>query len=89
MTPEMLESLGAQVVLANTYHLYLQPGSNIVSKAGGFAKFMGWNGPTMTDSGGFQVFSSLFFLVINKVMWLKEQIAIPKTGWFMKLLLEL
>lgn len=57
MTPEMLESLGAQVVLANTYHLYLQPGNEIVAKGGGFAKFMNWQGPTMTDSGGFQVFS--------------------------------
>jgi queuine tRNA-ribosyltransferase len=57
LTPEMLNDLGAQVVLANTYHLYLQPGSELVSKAGGFAKFMKWNGPTMTDSGGFQVFS--------------------------------
>ena len=57
MTPEMLESLGAQVVLANTYHLYLQPGPGLVAEAGGFAKFMNWKGPTMTDSGGFQVFS--------------------------------
>jgi len=57
MTPEMLESLGAQVVLANTYHLYLQPGSDLVAEAGGFSKFMNWPGPTMTDSGGFQVFS--------------------------------
>lgn len=57
MTPEMLKSLGAQVVLANTYHLYLQPGNELVKKAGGFARFMGWHGPTMTDSGGFQVFS--------------------------------
>ncbi|MDQ5883535.1 MAG: queuine tRNA-ribosyltransferase [Patescibacteria group bacterium] len=57
MTPEMLKSLGAQVVLANTYHLYLQPGNELVKKGGGFAKFMGWQGPTMTDSGGFQVFS--------------------------------
>lgn len=57
MTPEMLKSLGVQVVLANTYHLYLQPGNELVKKGGGFAKFMGWQGPTMTDSGGFQVFS--------------------------------
>ena len=57
MTPEMLESFGAQVVLANTYHLYLQPGSELIAQAGGFAKFMNWSGPTMTDSGGFQVFS--------------------------------
>ncbi len=57
LTPEMLDAIGAQVVLANTYHLYLQPGSELVKRAGGFAKFMNWQGPTMTDSGGFQVFS--------------------------------
>jgi queuine tRNA-ribosyltransferase len=55
--PSSLASLGAQVVLANTYHLYLQPGEMIVERAGGLGKFMGWEGPTMTDSGGFQVFS--------------------------------
>ncbi|MEI6238645.1 MAG: tRNA guanosine(34) transglycosylase Tgt [bacterium] len=57
LTPEQVRSLGAQVVLANTYHLYLQPGDGVVAKAGGFSKFMNWNGPTITDSGGFQVFS--------------------------------
>jgi queuine tRNA-ribosyltransferase len=57
LTPEQVASLGAQVVLANTYHLYLEPGHEIVNQAGGFAKFMNWPGPTMTDSGGFQVFS--------------------------------
>jgi len=55
--PKQLRDLGAQVVLANTYHLHLRPGENIVKKFGGLAKFMSWNGPTMTDSGGFQVFS--------------------------------
>lgn len=55
--PEQLKALGAEVVLANTYHLYLQPGEKIVKEAGGLGKFMGWKGPTMTDSGGFQVFS--------------------------------
>ncbi len=55
--PNTLVALGAQVVLANTYHLYLQPGEKIVQDAGGLGKFMGWQGPTMTDSGGFQVFS--------------------------------
>lgn len=55
--PDQLAALGAEVVLANTYHLYLQPGERIVQDAGGLGKFMGWNGPTMTDSGGFQVFS--------------------------------
>jgi queuine tRNA-ribosyltransferase len=55
--PDALSALGADVVLANTYHLYLQPGEKIVQGAGGLGKFMGWGGPTMTDSGGFQVFS--------------------------------
>ncbi len=57
ITPEQLLSTGAQVALANTYHLYLQPGDTTVAKAGGLNKFMNWHGPTMTDSGGFQVFS--------------------------------
>ncbi|MHB1769672.1 MAG: tRNA guanosine(34) transglycosylase Tgt, partial [Minisyncoccota bacterium] len=55
--PDTLSALGAEVVLANTYHLYLQPGEKIVQEAGGLGKFMNWHGPTMTDSGGFQVFS--------------------------------
>lgn len=55
--PAQLEQLGTEVVLANTYHLYLQPGEKIVRDAGGLGTFMGWSGPTMTDSGGFQVFS--------------------------------
>lgn len=55
--PDALKKLGAQVVLANTYHLYLAPGEQVVKDAGGLAKFMNWEGPTMTDSGGFQVFS--------------------------------
>jgi len=57
LTTEMVQSVGAEVVLGNTYHLYLQPGDEIVKKAGGIGKFMNWKGPTMTDSGGFQVFS--------------------------------
>src|SRR5580704_12379391 len=57
LTPEQVSSLGAQVVLANTYHLYLEPGDEIVRNAGGIHQFMNWQGPTMTDSGGFQVFS--------------------------------
>jgi queuine tRNA-ribosyltransferase len=57
LTVEQLQSLGAQVVLANTYHLYLEPGDDRIKKFGGLQKFMNWFGPTMTDSGGFQVFS--------------------------------
>lgn len=57
LTPEQIAATGAPVVLANTYHLYLEPGPDIVRAAGGFGSFMGWKGPTITDSGGFQVFS--------------------------------
>ncbi len=69
LSPEMVKSALSQVVLANTYHLYLQPGSAVVKESGGLGKFMGWDGPTMTDSGGFQVFSlgSAFGKGINKV----------------------
>ncbi|MCE9628638.1 MAG: tRNA guanosine(34) transglycosylase Tgt [Candidatus Vogelbacteria bacterium] len=57
LTPEQVATLGTQVTLANTYHLYLQPGDEIVAQAGGLHCFMNWPGPMMTDSGGFQVFS--------------------------------
>ncbi|MEA5154029.1 tRNA guanosine(34) transglycosylase Tgt [Raineyella sp.] len=57
VTPGQVEQLGAQAVLANAYHLYLQPGSDIVDEAGGLGAFMNWPGPTFTDSGGFQVMS--------------------------------
>jgi len=57
LNPEQVRDAGAQVVLANTYHLYLQPGDEIVKKMGGLNKMMNWHGPSMTDSGGFQVFS--------------------------------
>ena len=55
--PESMSDLGAQALLANAYHLYLQPGPEIVDEAGGVGKFMNWSGPTFTDSGGFQVLS--------------------------------
>jgi queuine tRNA-ribosyltransferase len=55
--PESMKNLGAQAVLANAYHLYLQPGPDIVDAAGGLGAFMNWPGPTFTDSGGFQVMS--------------------------------
>jgi len=54
---EALEELGAQILLANTYHLYLRPGHELVRRLGGLHKFMSWNGAILTDSGGFQVFS--------------------------------
>lgn len=57
MTPEMVAEAGGQAVLANAYHLYLRPGHELVQQAGGLGKFMNWDGPTFTDSGGFQVLS--------------------------------
>ena len=55
--PEAMADLGAQALLANAYHLYLQPGADIIDEAGGLGAFMNWRGPTFTDSGGFQVLS--------------------------------
>ncbi|MGB9593678.1 MAG: tRNA guanosine(34) transglycosylase Tgt [Anaerolineae bacterium] len=57
LSPRDLERLGATLILANTYHLYLRPGPDIVAELGGLHRFMGWRGPILTDSGGFQVFS--------------------------------
>ncbi len=57
LTPGDLRTAGAQIVLGNTYHLYLRPGSDVVREAGGLHAFTGWDGPMLTDSGGFQVFS--------------------------------
>ncbi len=57
LSPHELKEIGVQILFANTYHLYLRGRENIVAEAGGLGKFMGWDGPTITDSGGFQVFS--------------------------------
>ena len=57
MTPAQVRETGAQIILSNTYHLHLRPGEGLVAKAGGLHRFMGWDGPILTDSGGFQVFS--------------------------------
>lgn len=57
MTPEELKEIKAQIILGNTYHLYLKPGMKVMEKMGGLHKFMHWDGPILTDSGGFQVFS--------------------------------
>ncbi|MBR8828040.1 MAG: tRNA guanosine(34) transglycosylase Tgt [Gomphosphaeria aponina SAG 52.96 = DSM 107014] len=57
LTPEQLQEAGATMILANTYHLHLQPGEGIIERGGGLHQFMGWKGPILTDSGGFQVFS--------------------------------
>jgi queuine tRNA-ribosyltransferase len=57
LTPDELRDLGAPLILANTYHLYLRPGAERIARLGGLHHFMGWHGPILTDSGGFQVFS--------------------------------
>ncbi len=57
MTPEEVDDLGAEIILGNTYHLYLRPGHELIAEAGGLHKFMNWHKPILTDSGGFQVFS--------------------------------
>lgn len=86
LTPEMIMDLGAEVVLANTYHLYLQPGEEIIKNHGGLGKFMGWSGPTITDSGGFQAFSLGVALGKNITKFTSkarpgyDEIAIQQTG---------
>lgn len=67
MVPDLVNSVGAQIILGNTYHLYLRPGVNILEKAGGLHRFSAWNRPMLTDSGGFQVFS------LNGIRKLSEQ----------------
>ncbi len=70
LSPEDIQKTGAEVVLANTYHLYLQPGDEKIKSFGGLHKFMNWSGPMMTDSGGFQVFSlgAAYGKNLNKVV---------------------
>ncbi len=74
LSPEQVRDAGAQVVLANTYHLYLEPGHEKVAHMGGLGKMMNWHGPTMTDSGGFQVFSlgAAFGEKVSKLASIKQ-----------------
>jgi queuine tRNA-ribosyltransferase len=57
LTPEQVEATGARIILGNTYHLTLRPGDELIAEMGGLHRFMGWNGPILTDSGGFQIYS--------------------------------
>jgi queuine tRNA-ribosyltransferase len=57
LTTDEIKDLGAQILLSNTYHLHLRPGEDVIKKAGGLHKFMNWDGPILTDSGGYQIFS--------------------------------
>lgn len=67
LTPEEVRDHGAQIILGNTYHLYLQPGHELIARMGGLHKFMGWGGPILTDSGGFQVFSLVYGGIADEV----------------------
>jgi queuine tRNA-ribosyltransferase len=66
LTPEEVKDIGFRMVLANTYHLYLRPGIDLIEKAGGLHKFMAWDGAILTDSGGFQVFSLSPLVKLNE-----------------------
>jgi queuine tRNA-ribosyltransferase len=57
LTPEQVRALGAEIILGNTYHLYLRPGHHLIAELGGLHRFMNWQGPILTDSGGFQIYS--------------------------------
>ena len=84
MTPEMVADVHGQAVLANAYHLYLQPGHKIVEAAGGLGKFMNWAGPTFTDSGGFQVLS--LGSGFKKVIDMKGEVPLAETDERMALI---
>lgn len=82
LTPDQLQATKAQMILANTYHLHLQPGESIVQQAGGLHRFMHWQGPILTDSGGFQVFS------LSEMRSISDEGVVfrsPKDGQFIKL----
>lgn len=77
-TDQVKNDVHAQAILANTYHLYLQPGPEIIRKAGGLGKFMNWSGPTFTDSGGFQAFSLQGGKKLNAVESNDSEVALAK-----------
>ena len=72
VTIDQVKSAGSQIILSNTYHLMLQPGSDLIKEAGGLHKFTGWNGPMLTDSGGFQVFSLGYGSVESEIKGAKQ-----------------
>jgi queuine tRNA-ribosyltransferase len=67
LTPDEARDHGAQILLGNTYHLYLQPGHELIARLGGLHRFMGWDGPILTDSGGFQVFSLVYGGIADEI----------------------
>lgn len=75
MTPLQVAECKAQIILCNTYHLHLRPGEQLVEKAGGLHRFMGWEGPILTDSGGFQVFSLPKKLITEEGVFFRHEIS--------------
>ncbi len=76
-TMDQIKATGAQFVLGNTYHLWLQPGPDVVERHGGLQRFTGWQGPMLTDSGGFQIFSLGYGGVVDEIKGKKDQSARP------------
>ncbi len=75
LSPHELKEIGAEIILSNTYHLYLRPGMDVIENAGGLHKFMSWDGPILTDSGGFQVYSLSTLREITDVgVWFRSHI---------------
>ncbi|NTU78644.1 MAG: tRNA guanosine(34) transglycosylase Tgt, partial [Chloroflexales bacterium] len=73
LTPHELRDHGAQIILGNTYHLYLQPGHELIARRGGLHRFSAWDGPILTDSGGFQVFSLVYGGIADEVKGRRPQ----------------
>ena len=82
LMPSELKEIGAEIILGNTYHLWLRPGDKLIKKAGGLHKFIGWDGPILTDSGGFQIFSleNKFKVQDSKFKIPRQHIKTPKNN---------
>ncbi|MCX7792923.1 MAG: tRNA guanosine(34) transglycosylase Tgt [Thermodesulfovibrionales bacterium] len=75
LSPQELKEIGAEIILSNTYHLYLRPGVDVIEKAGGLHSFMNWDGPILTDSGGFQVYSlSALREITEEGVWFRSHV---------------
>ncbi|MCU0494754.1 MAG: tRNA guanosine(34) transglycosylase Tgt [Chloroflexaceae bacterium] len=77
LTPQEVREAGAEIILGNTYHLYLQPGHELIARHGGLQRFTGWHGPMLTDSGGFQVFSLVYGGIADEIKGRRP--ALPST----------
>ena len=80
-----LKEIGTQIELSNTYHLHVRPGDEVVRKLGGLPKFMNWDRPILTDSGGFQVFISSRILMDGKFLWDRNRVCRSSRIWDLRL----